>query len=65
LYVGSLIDLYSRKIVGWYVNRTMAKELVLKALQQVYFRQKSEGSVLHHSDRGSKYASLDYQNQLE
>ncbi|OLR27702.1 hypothetical protein [Bacillus cereus] len=36
-----------------------------KALQQAYFRQKSEDSVLPHSNRGSQYASLDYQNQLK
>ncbi|WP_428840130.1 IS3 family transposase [Bacillus tropicus] len=65
LYVASLMDLYSRKIVGWHADRTMTKELVLKALQQAYFRQKPEGSVLHHSDRGSQYASHDYQKQLE
>jgi len=38
LYVAILMDLYSRKIVSWHANRTMTKELVLKALQQVYFR---------------------------
>ncbi|PEP85742.1 integrase, partial [Bacillus toyonensis] len=65
LYVASLMDLYSRKIVGWHADRTMTKELVLKALQQAYFRQKPEGSVLHHSDRGSQYASHDYQKQLQ
>lgn len=43
----------------------MTKELVLKALQQAYFRQKSEGSVLHYSDRGSQYASHNYQKQLQ
>ncbi|WP_142347135.1 IS3 family transposase, partial [Bacillus thuringiensis] len=65
LYVASLMDLYSRKIVGWHTDRTMTKELVLKALQQAYFRQKPEGSILHHSDRGSQYASHDYQKQLQ
>ncbi|PEA04359.1 hypothetical protein CON37_12320 [Bacillus cereus] len=65
LYVASLMDLYSRKIVGWHADRTMTKELVLKALQQAYFHQKSEGSVLHHFDLGSQYASLNYQNQLQ
>ncbi|HDR8072329.1 TPA: DDE-type integrase/transposase/recombinase [Bacillus cereus] len=50
LYVASLMDLYSRKIVSWHADRTMTKELVLKALQQAYVRQKPEGPVLHHSD---------------
>ena len=38
LYVASLIDLYSGKIVSWHADCTMTKELVLKALQQSYFR---------------------------
>lgn len=59
------MDLYSRKIVGWHADRTMTKEFVLKALQQAYFRQKPESSVLHHSDRGSQYASHDGQKQLQ
>ncbi|MDA2638848.1 IS3 family transposase [Bacillus cereus] len=41
------------------------KEVVLKALQQAYFRKKPEASVLHHSDRGSQYASHDYPKQLQ
>jgi transposase InsO family protein len=59
------MDLYSRKIVGWHADHTMTKELVLKALQQAYVRQRPEGPVLHHSDRGSQYASNDYQKQLQ
>ena len=43
------MDLYSRKIVGWHADHTMTKELVLKALQQAYVRQRPEGPVLHHS----------------
>ena len=65
LYVASLMDLYSRKIVGWHADHTMTKELVLKALQQAYVRQRPEYPVLHHSDRGSQYASNDYQKQLQ
>ncbi|MCU4862824.1 DDE-type integrase/transposase/recombinase [Bacillus cereus] len=65
MYVASPIDLYSRKIVGWNANRTMTKGLVLKALQQAYFRKKSEGPILHHSDRRSQYASHDYQKQFQ
>jgi transposase InsO family protein len=37
------MDLYSRKIVGWHADHTMTKELVLKALQQAYVRQRPEG----------------------
>lgn len=42
----------------------MTKELVIKALKQAYNRQQPSGSVLHHSDHGSQYASKDYQKYL-
>lgn len=43
----------------------MTKELVLQALKQAHGRQRPDGEVLHHSDRGSQYASHDYQKQLQ
>ncbi|MHA4120083.1 DDE-type integrase/transposase/recombinase, partial [Bacillus cereus] len=49
----------------FFLIKLSSYELVLKALQQAYFRQKPEDSVLHHSDRGSQYASHDYQKQLQ
>ncbi|MEZ2658002.1 DDE-type integrase/transposase/recombinase [Aneurinibacillus aneurinilyticus] len=61
LYLASVMDRYSRKIIGWH----MSKELVLQALKQAYGRQQPDGDVLHHSDRGSQYASHDYQKQLQ
>jgi putative transposase len=64
LYVASLMDLYTRKIVGWYADSRMTKELVIRALDQAYKRQKPVGPVLHHSDRGSQYASHEYQDRL-
>lgn len=64
LYLASVMDLFSRKIVGWHADSTMTKELVLKALRQANLRQQPSGSVLHHSDRGSQYASKDYQSCL-
>lgn len=65
LYLATVMDLYSRKIVGWHMSERMTKELVLQALQQAHGRQQPEGEVLHHSDRGSQYASYDYQKQLQ
>jgi putative transposase len=65
LYVASVMDLFSRKIVGWHADRHMKKELVLQALDQAYLRQKPQGVVLHHSDRGSQYASHAYQKRLK
>jgi putative transposase len=66
LYLASVMDLYSRKIVGWSVDKTMTKELVIQALDRAYNRQHPPlGSVLHHSDRGSQYCSKDYQKKLD
>lgn len=64
LYVASILDLFSRKIVGWYADQRMTKELVLTALDRAYRQQRPKGTVLHHSDRGSQYASQDYQARL-
>jgi len=64
LYVASIMDLYSRKIVGWHADQRMTKELVLTALDRAYRQRRPKGQVLHHSDRGSQYASQDYQTRL-
>lgn len=47
------------------MDERMTKELVLKALDQAYSLQRPRGEVLHHSDRGSQYASLEYQSRLQ
>jgi putative transposase len=65
LYLASVMDLFSRMIVGWHMSDRMTKELVIRALQQAHGRQQPEGEVLHHSDRGSQYASNDYQKQIQ
>lgn len=52
LYLASLEDLYSRKIVGWCADARMTKELCIRALEQAYKRQRPTEPVLHHSDRG-------------
>jgi len=64
LYVAVILDLFSRKVVGWSIDRRMTSELVKKALNMaVMYRQPPKG-LLHHSDRGSQYASRDYQDLL-
>ncbi len=64
LYLASVMDLYSRKIVGWSMNKTMTKELVIEALKMAYNRQKPAKGLVHHSDRGVQYASNEYQKLL-
>lgn len=64
MYVATVEDLCHRKIVGWAMDKTMTKELVIKALNQAVLRVKPPHGVIHHSDRGSQYASHDYQALL-
>jgi len=64
LYLALVLDLYSRKIVGWAMSETMPQELTLKALHVALgWRDPPEG-LLHHTDRGSQYAARDYQAVL-
>jgi transposase InsO family protein len=60
VYLSSVMDLYSRKIVGWSLALHMKKELCIQALNKaIISRQPGEG-LIHHSDRGSQYCSNDY-----
>lgn len=64
LYLAAIMDLFSRKIVGWAMEVTLESSLVEKAFQMaVQNRQKIHG-LLHHSDRGSQYAGHPYQTLL-
>ena len=61
LYLAVMIDLYSRKVVGWSMNERMTSQLVCDALQMALWRRKLPTGVIVHSDRGSQYCSRDYQ----
>lgn len=64
LYLASVMDLFSRKIVGWSIGNHIKKELPLEALKQaIMLRNPGEG-LIHHSDRGSQYCSNDYNDLL-
>jgi putative transposase len=64
LYLAAVLDIYSRKVVGWAMDKHMEEELVASALKMAAtHRQPGEG-VLHHSDRGSQYAAHNYQKLL-
>lgn len=65
LYLAVIIDLYSRKVVGRAMNSRMKTALVKEALSMAFFRRKPPKGLIHHSDRGSQYASLEYQQLLE
>ena len=64
LYIAIVVDLFSRKVVGWACAASMATPLVLRALQMARGRRQPKPGLLHHSDRGSQYASDAYQQQL-
>ena len=64
LYLAVIIDLYSRRVVGWAVSNRMNRDLAIRALQMaINLRQPPKGCI-HHSDRGSQYCSHDYQKIL-
>lgn len=65
LYLAVVMDLYSRRIVGWSMRETMERSLVLSALEMALKARKPTLGLLHHSDRGSQYASGAYQRMLE
>ena len=66
LYVAFVIDVYARRIVGWRVGRSMHTDFVLDALEQALYDRQPErdGSLIHHSDRGSQYVSIRYSERL-
>jgi putative transposase len=65
LFVSAIMDLFSRRIVGWAMGPTMHRSLVLKALDMAVTDRRPEPGLIHHSDRGSQYASLDYRTALK
>jgi putative transposase len=64
LYVAVVLDLFSRKIVGWSMSTTMTAQLVLDALIMALWRRGKPLELLHHSDQGSQYTSEDFQRLL-
>jgi transposase InsO family protein len=65
LYLAALLDLFSRFVVGWAVSAVNDRHLTIKALRMALERRCPEAGLLHHSDRGSPYASEGYQAVLE
>ena len=64
-YLAAVLDLFSRKVVGWAVSENMKTTLVCRALQNaLQTRRPSKGSLIHHSDRGCQYTSDDFQRLL-
>lgn len=64
LYLAVVLDLYSRKVVGWALSERMTKQLVIDALHMAIWNRKPPRGLIIHSDRGSQYRSYDYQELL-
>lgn len=61
LYLAIVVDLFSRRVVGWSMQSRITKELVLNALLMAVWRRNPKGKVIVHSDQGSQYTSHDWQ----
>ena len=64
VYVAFVIDVFSRKIVGWRALKSMKTQLILDALEQALWARGKPKGVVHHSDRGSQYVSIRYTERL-
>ena len=65
LYLACVMDLASRRIVGWSMNERITAELVCQALQSAYWRRKPSQGLILHSDRGSQYASHQHRQLIK
>ena len=64
LYVATVVDLFSRRVVGWSMSATMTAQLVTDALMMAIWRRGKPSALLHHSDRGSQYSSEQFQRLM-
>ena len=64
LYLAVLLDLYSRKVIGWSMSERNDRRLALDALEMALIRRRPDSEVLHHTDRGSIYASDEYREKM-
>ena len=64
LYVAAVLDLFSRRVVGWSMSATMTAQLVTDALIMAIWRRGKPDALLHHSDRGSQYPSEQFQRLM-
>ena len=65
LYLAIVLDLFSRKVIGWSMQPTITSDIVIKALLMAVWRRPKATKVIVHSDQGSQYASSDYRDFLK
>jgi putative transposase len=64
LYLAVVVDLFSRKVIGWSMQATMTSDIVIKAIMMAIWRRPKATGVVVHTDQGSQYASGDYRDFL-
>ena len=64
LYLAVVLDLFNREIVGWSIKSRMTADIVTDALTMAWFRRRPAPGLIHHSDRGSQYASHAHRSKL-
>jgi putative transposase len=65
VFLAVILDAFSRRVIGWALDRTLEDQLTLAALKMALSRRSVQPGLVHHSDRGSQYASGDYTNLLK
>lgn len=65
LYLAIALDLFNREVVGWSLNPRMTTDIVTDALTMAWFRKRQSPGLMHHSDRGSQYASHAFQEKIK
>lgn len=65
VYLAVILDGFSRRVVGWALDRTLASRLTVKALKQAIALREPPAGLVHHSDRGFQYASIEYMQLLK
>ena len=65
VYLAAIMDLYSRRVIGWAISKKIDQSLCLRAVEMAIERRKPPRGVIHHSDRGVQYASQAYTQMLK
>lgn len=65
IYLAVILDAYSRRCIGWALGRTLQSQLAVEALRMALDKRGAKAGLVHHSDRGVQYASLEYTNILK
>lgn len=65
MYLAFVVDAYSRRVVGWSMSNSLRAEIVIDALNMALWRREPEAGLIHHSDHGSQYTSVEFGGRLK